>query len=343
MILFFVYHRNPLTLLSWKYYESALFDLIMGESEFLPGGLAKDKIFRVGRVVSVLSYFAGIIMIFLGLISLIKVGLGISNFSMPQAAQGMLGGVLIFCSANGLVSRYLIKGLLHPSGRLITFLLPFGSALFIVIYRALVINSSEKLESYKRTITEGSLVEWIGFLALLASAILLLKAARNWYPNASRYLLLSASAVCFLVGMEEMSWGQMIFNWDTPSLVGQYNVQDETGFHNLWFIHDQTWIIGALVMTLFLLLSLSGFLLRSFGLVRPLSFADILLPLGCTASYFLVASVFYWLTVVDKSGAGLVFFHSREQEIGELFFYCGILIHSVYAYLVSPRSQGALR
>ena len=96
-------------------------------------------------------------------------------------------------------------------------------------------------------------------------------------------------------------------------------------------------------MTLFLLLSLSGFLLRSFGLVRPLSFADILLPLGCTASYFLVASVFYWLTVVDKSGSGLVFFHSREQEIGELFFYCGILIHSVYAYLISPRSQGALK
>ena len=74
-----------------------LFALMMGESEFLPGDLAKDKVFRIARVVSALSYFAGIVMIFLGLISLIKVGLGISNFSMPQTAQGMLGGGLIFC------------------------------------------------------------------------------------------------------------------------------------------------------------------------------------------------------------------------------------------------------
>ena len=95
-----------------------------------------------------------------------------------------------------------------------------------------------------------------------------------------------------------------------------------------------------LYLPLFLLLSLSGFLLRFFGLVRPLSLADILLPLGCAASYFLVASVFYWLTVVDKFGGGLEFFHSREQEIGELFFYCGVFIHSVYVYLVSPRSDG---
>ena len=320
--------------------KSGAFTWMMGETEFLPGDLAKDKAFRIGRVVSAFSYFGGIVMILLGLISLIKFGLGISNFSLPQISQSMLGGILMFCSANGFISQYLIKVLLHPSGRLITFSLPCLSSLFIFVYRDLVINSSENLESYKRTISEGSLVEWIGFLALVASAILLFKAARNWDSNVSRCLLLSASTFCFLVGMEEMSWGQMIFNWDTPSIVGQYNVQDETGFHNLWFIHDQTWIIGALVMTLFLLLSLSGFFLRLFGFVRPLSFADILLPLGCAASYFLVASVFYWFTVVDKSGAGLAFFHSMEQEIGELFFYCGILVHSVYIYLISPRSQG---
>ena len=316
------------------------FALVMEESSFLSVDHVKDKVFRIGNVVSSFSCFAGIVMIFLGLLSLIKVGLGISDFSMPQVAQGLLGAALVFCSANGLTSRYLAKGILNSSGRLITFSLPFVSVVFIFIYRSLVINSSEKLESYKRTISEGSLVEWMGFLVLVASAILFFKAARSWGANASRYLLLSASAVCLLVGMEEMSWGQMIFNWDTPSLVSQYNVQDETGFHNLWFIHDQTWIIGALVMTLFLLLSLSGFLLRFFGLVRPLSLADILLPLGCAASYFLVASVFYWLTVVDKFGGGLAFFHSREQEIGELFFYCGVFIHSVYVYLVSPRSDG---
>mgnify|MGYP001266885958 CR=1 FL=1 len=188
--------------------KSVLFAMMMGKTKFLPGDFARDKAFRIGRIVSALALFAGIVMILLGLISLIKFGFGVSNFSLPQFSQGMLGGALIFCSANGFIGRYLIKGLLHPSGRLITFSLPWVSALFIFIYRELLINSSESLKSYKRTISEGSLVEWIGFLALAGSAILLFKAARNRDSNVVRCLLLSASAFCFLVGMEEMSWGK---------------------------------------------------------------------------------------------------------------------------------------
>lgn len=129
----------------------------------------------------------------------------------------------------------------------------------------------------------------------------------------------------------------MIFNWDSPALFDQYNIQHETGIHNLWFLHYHTWTIASIVMTLFFVISVISGLLRLAGWVKKRSFADILLPLGCTATYFLTASIFYWFTVLVKSGIDLGYFHSREQEIGELFFYCGIFIHSMHLYFVSPK------
>ena len=64
----------------WPYcLASAIKDVsfawVMEESRFLSVDLAKDKVLRIGRVVSVFSCFAGIVMIFLGLLSLIEVGL----------------------------------------------------------------------------------------------------------------------------------------------------------------------------------------------------------------------------------------------------------------------------
>jgi hypothetical protein len=45
-------------------------------------------------------------------------------------------------------------------------------------------------------------------------------------------------AVLFLlfltVGMEEISWGQRIFGWETPELFEEVNLQNETNIHNLF-------------------------------------------------------------------------------------------------------------
>jgi hypothetical protein len=37
----------------------------------------------------------------------------------------------------------------------------------------------------------------------------------------------------FVCAAEEISWGQRIFNWETPSWIASVNVQRETNIHNL--------------------------------------------------------------------------------------------------------------
>ena len=215
-----------------------------------------------------------------------------------------------------------------------------AASLFIFVYRNYFLKSGPEFESYLRTISEGSVVEWSGFVVLIASSCLFFNAAKRWINSLSRYILFAASAGTFAIGMEEMSWGQMIFNWDSPALFDKYNIQHETGIHNLWFVHYHTWTIASIVMTLFFVVSVISEFLRRYGRVKERSFADILLPLGCTMSYFLMASIIYWFTVLAKSGIDLGgYFYTREQEIGELFFYCGIFIHSMHLYFISPRAR----
>jgi hypothetical protein len=48
-----------------------------------------------------------------------------------------------------------------------------------------------------------------------------------------RSLLLGALLAAFILGMEEMSWGQRIFGWATPPRLAEANLQGETTLHNL--------------------------------------------------------------------------------------------------------------
>lgn len=51
------------------------------------------------------------------------------------------------------------------------------------------------------------------------------------------YLLLG---ILFLICFgEEISWGQRIFNWETPALLSEINSQRETNLHNIWLLNGQ--------------------------------------------------------------------------------------------------------
>ena len=132
----------------------------------------------------------------------------------------------------------------------------------------------------------------------------------------------------------------MIFNWGTPATLNEHNVQHETNVHNLLFWHSHTWTVAACVFTVLFLLSVGGFLVRRSGLIRVGSWMDVILPLGCTASYFGIAALMYWGVVAEKSGIDLIYLHTREQEIAEFLFAVGVFIHVVYLYLNLPEMAG---
>ena len=88
---------------------------------------------------------------------------------------------------------------------------------------------------------EDNLFEYLTTIVLVGSAFLigislfplykLLKADSN-----QRFAIIILALIAFsffFIGMEEISWGQRIFGWDTPELVSEYNYQDETNLHNL--------------------------------------------------------------------------------------------------------------
>ena len=257
---------------------------------------------------------------------------GVRNVSWAQILQGCLGALFLALVIRGDVARAVLALANDSAKRLNIFLIPLMIWPFFLLYRVQISD----LKSYLRRISEGSLVEWLGFLLLLAAACLLWKAAVQASSNGLKLLIRSGSVGLFVLSMEEMSWGQMIFNWGTPASLNEHNVQHETNIHNLSFWHSHTWTVAACVFTILFLLSVCGFLVRCSGSIRLGSWIDVILPLGCTASYFGVAALMYWGVVAEKNGIDLIYLHTREQEIAEFLFAVGVFIHVVYLYLSLP-------
>src|SRR4051812_41462293 len=86
-------------------------------------------------------------------------------------------------------------------------------------------------------VAEDSIVEDITAIALFAAAVLGVLLARR-ARRAGRPALVWGFYACFalvvfLIGMEEISWGQWIFFWNSPETFKEINSQGETNLHNI--------------------------------------------------------------------------------------------------------------
>jgi hypothetical protein len=85
-------------------------------------------------------------------------------------------------------------------------------------------------------VVEDGPIEWATFAALLAGAAV---SAWTWDRRSVRGARLRAmiwcglAALCLFAAGEEISWGQRIFGWSSPSFFLQHNAQHETNLHNL--------------------------------------------------------------------------------------------------------------
>lgn len=106
---------------------------------------------------------------------------------------------------------------------------------------------------------EDGIFENLTVLALFGTSGALFLAGRsNGNPMSSgiSFTLMVMAGVIFLGAMEEISWGQRIFGWDTPEIVKEYNYKDETNVHNLFIGYNQLIrLMIALFMASLLLLS----------------------------------------------------------------------------------------
>ena len=141
-------------------------------------------------------------------------------------------------------------------------------------------------------VTEDYWAEYATFVCFgLAScfmgcAIILEKKLLNpWY-------ILMAFAL-FFVSLEEISWGQRLFNMETPDLFKQYNYQGEANFHNViaWDINYHKYICHATLIWSILIPTITSKVKKSREIVDNLGFPFIpicLCPFFCIASFFII-------------------------------------------------------
>ena len=83
-------------------------------------------------------------------------------------------------------------------------------------------------------IQEDGFVEWSSALLLIISSAYAFKLAFDSKANLlQKIMLILLALLFFLMAGEEISWGQRIFDIETPAALKEINVQGEINFHNL--------------------------------------------------------------------------------------------------------------
>lgn len=137
-------------------------------------------------------------------------------------------------------------------------------------------------------------------------------------------LVALAGLCCFYVCGEEISWGQHIFDWQTPETWSEINDQNETNLHNTSAWLDQKprlileigIIVGGILVPL-LNRFRSGFLPARFAAFYP---SLVLLP----TAFF--AEGFKFTQTLCESFTDMKPF-TRVSEIQELFFFLFVLLY----------------
>jgi hypothetical protein len=91
-----------------------------------------------------------------------------------------------------------------------------------------------------------------------AIGILILRRMNELPSPLFRGWVLAVTLACFYLGGEELSWGQQLFQWDTPPTIATLNDQNETNLHNMssWFDQKprlllELWVlIGGIIIPL---------------------------------------------------------------------------------------------
>ncbi len=104
----------------------------------------------------------------------------------------------------------------------------------LIVYVLIAVMDAETVSAIS---VEDSYFEYIGAAGLLAASVFFLVAffrSRNTDDPRIKRLFYLVLALMFLFGGgEEISWGQRIFNYETPEAVEAVNEHDEFNIHNL--------------------------------------------------------------------------------------------------------------
>lgn len=292
--------------------------------------LYKGRSLFLGRVVDWSLIGFGIALI----LTLIVRVLNIYNspLSITIITQGFLGLILMYL---GLIKQATLfmktyKGSKKNIFKIIIAGFPFICFSLFILYRV----NLEDLKVYLRLVEEGSLVEWLSFLFLLLSAFLLLITGKEEIKRLAGKFVLLVSGLTFILAMEEVSWGQMIFNWQSPEFFIESNAQQETNIHNMILLSGQpNTIIVTCILFILTFFCLIRWCLDKRNKIKSNSIADVIFPPILLVGYFLLGALIYLGLVLQINGIEIPVLIPSDQEIFECFFALGILLNSCRIYI----------
>jgi hypothetical protein len=108
----------------------------------------------------------------------------------------------------------------------------------VVLVIGAVISRSHPVFFEERYTVEDGVIEWLTVVALFVAGLVMLRRSlrltdRSWFPF--RLVCIGAALVMFFGAGEEISWGQRLFDLETPELLKEHNRQSEMNLHNLEF------------------------------------------------------------------------------------------------------------
>lgn len=136
--------------------------------------------------------------------------------------------------------------------------------------------------------------------ALVAALIISVLAFKRLFRNKKTFIVaLLMSLGFFIIGMEEISWGQRVFNIESGQFFLDNNDQDEINFHNL---HTD------LTMALFYIVTFLAFVIIPFF---KDFFVSILKKLKLKELQVFIPS--YWITIIFASSVGFTVLNPGSQ------------------------------
>jgi hypothetical protein len=139
---------------------------------------------------------------------------------------------------------------------------------------------------------EDRLIEWVTFAGFLGASLSLVGVTRRARPAAARAWMAGLVLFFFVCAGEEISWGQRVFGFGTPSDVSKVNEQDEFNLHNLKLEDISP-------------LGIVSFFMKVFGIAAPLiawNRRPRIVPPPVVASSFLFAEIVSALPKMLKGG-----------------------------------------
>jgi hypothetical protein len=213
------------------------------------------------------------------------------------------------------------------SARLAKWIAPFA----LLFGYALLIAAPATRGFARELSLENRPIELLTFALLLLSAWLSLRLAARARAHGESLLVwgfyIAFGIALFVVGMEEIAWGQTFFDWSTPESWRAINAQQETTLHNVEPLQGR----AGYFRILFALGGLIGILIGRFAVFRPIAAPALLLPWFLAIGLEAGASL-YWLIV--ERDAGIDRGVRILSEMSELLIAIAALL-----YLVSNRAM----